>query len=264
MQTFRWRLTILLLLMLAFVPGAARATAADKAPVPSRRENSADQAPQTSVPLAQLDSHGRYPFGMYRGGYRYPFSYPYYRYYSSRQYPFGNGPYGPYGSNYGGYSGNAYDRGVYGTRGLPDAPAPPPDRAAPPRPREEGDSDVADAGAVPLPVQPVPLAAQYYGEPIPYSGGSPFNPSYGGGQLYRIYPYGYGFNNLWFGQNQLIQGFGYYPTQNYSYFYGPPSGMGFYGPEYMPSYYNYSVRNFGPYYPGIGGINGGAGMYQGW
>jgi hypothetical protein len=263
MQTFRWRLTILMLLLLACAPGGARAIAADNEPVPSRRANPVDPAAQTPVRLAQIDSHGRYPFGMYRGGYRYPFSYPYYRYYSNRQYPFGNGPYGPYGSNYGGYTGNSYDRGVYGTRGLPDAPAPPPDRAAPPRPREEADSDVADAGAVPLPVQPVPLAAQYYGEPIPYSGGSPFNPSYGGGQLYRIYPYGYGFNNLWFGQNQLIHGFGYYPMQNYSYFYGPPSGMGFYGPEYMPSYYNYSVRNFGPYYPGIGGVNGGAGFYQG-
>src|SRR5512146_2069319 len=74
-----------------------------------------EQAPgeRTPVRTAQIDSHGRYPFGQFRGGYRYPFSYPYYRYggsrhypYSSRFYPFGVGPYGPYGSNYGGYSGN--------------------------------------------------------------------------------------------------------------------------------------------------------------
>lgn len=257
MKPLRWRLTILVLFVLALRLCATRMSAAENPPVTNHRANPAEPAPQNSTRLAQLDSHGRYPFGMYRGGYRYPFSYPYYRYYGSRVYPFGNGPYGPYGSNYGGYTGNAFDRGVYGTRGLPDAPAPP-------RPGADDASDVATAGAVPLPVQPVPLAAQYYGEPIPYSGGSPFNPSYGGGQLYRVYPYGYGFNNLWFGQNQLIHGFGYYPTSIYSYFYGPPSGFGFYGPEYAPSYYNYSIRNFGPYYPGIGGINGGAGMYQGW
>src|SRR5437879_8646756 len=90
--------------------------------------------PQTPVRLVQLDSRGRYPFGQNLGGYRYPFSYPYYRY-GPRQYPFGNGPYGPYGSNYGGYTGNKYDPGVYG-RPLPPAPPPPPDAALPPRPRQ--------------------------------------------------------------------------------------------------------------------------------
>ena len=44
---------------------------------------------------------------------------------------------------------------------------------------------------------------------------------------------------------------------------GPPSGFGFYGPEYAPQYYNYSVRNFGPYYPGLGGVNNGSAFYQG-
>jgi hypothetical protein len=264
MQTFRWRLTILTLLVLACAPGAARAIAADNDLVPSRRANPIVPATQAPARSAQIDSHGRYPFGMYRGGYRYPFSYPYYRYYSNRQYPFGNGPYGPYGSNYGGYTGNSYDRGVYGTRGLPDAPAPPPDRAAPPRPREDDES--ADTESVAIPIRPVPTTVPMpiYGELVPYSGGSPFNPSYGAAQLYSGYPFGYGMTNMWFGQNHLIQGFGYYPTQTYGYFYGPPSGSGFYGPEYAPSYFNYSVRNFGPYYPGIGGINGGAGMYQGW
>jgi hypothetical protein len=34
----------------------------------------------TEFRTAQIDSHGRYPFGQYLGGYRYPFGYPYYRY----------------------------------------------------------------------------------------------------------------------------------------------------------------------------------------
>jgi hypothetical protein len=241
---------------------------------PSRESRTTQPAPraaaQAPARLAQLDSHGRYPFGQYLGGYRYPFSYPYYRN-SPRRYPFGNGPYGPYGPNYGGYySGNRYDAGVYG-RPLPDAPPPPPDVAPPPQPegvpppRPRDDKPGAeDAAAASSPLRPVPNAAQGYGEPVPYSGGSMFNPSYGGGQLYRSDAYRYCIDDMWFGQNHLIQGFGYYPTRNYSYFYGPPSGFGFYGPEYMPSYYNYSTRNFGPYYPGLGGINSGAGFYQGW
>jgi hypothetical protein len=124
------------------------------------------------------------------------------------------------------------------------------------------EDDENDAGPPIAPARPYIYDSQAYGEPIPYSAGSPFNPSYGGGQLYRVYPY-YNLNDMWFG-NSLIQGFGYYPFQNYSYFYGPPSGAGFYGPEYAPQYYNYVLRNYGPYYPGLGGINGGAGMYLGW
>jgi hypothetical protein len=246
----------------------------------------------------QFGIHSRYPFAQSRGAYRYPFNYPYYRY-SPRHYPFGDGPYGPYGSNYGGYSGNAYDPGVYRSRPyfnapqqFPDAPpapyAPPPpgappqamvvrppaaaplpppqpaDVVPPPRPRQVEEAEAEEAAASSVHARPLPDATQAYGEPVPYSGGSPFNPSYGGGKFYRYYPSGYFLNDMWFGSNRAIQGFGYYPLQNYSYFYGPPSGFGFYGPEYAPQYYNYSVRNFGPYYPGLGGVNNGSAFYQGW
>jgi hypothetical protein len=123
---------------------------------------------------------------------------------------------------------------------------------------------LAETGGVPAgPPPTIPRDPQFYGEPVPYSGTSPFNPSYGGGRLYQWFPHAYFLNDMWFGSNRLLQGAGYYPLQNYSYFYGPPSGFGFYGPEYMPQYYNYSVRNYGPYYPGLGGVNNGAGFFQG-
>lgn len=64
-------------------------------------------------------------------GYRYQFNYPYYRFKPRHYplgapsgypfgfplpgvYPFGAGPYGPAPWNYGGYTGNGFDRGVYG------------------------------------------------------------------------------------------------------------------------------------------------------
>src|SRR5262245_28686340 len=181
------------------------------------------------VPLrpAQFGVHSRYPFAHPRGAYRYPFNYPYYRY-SPRHYPFGNGPYGPYGSNYGGYTGNAYDSGVYGAMPAPygirprgdapppdeDAPAPPPGAppahppafVPPPRPRQVPQPDAVDDVTSSIHARPLPDAGQVYGEPVPYSGGSPFNPSYGGGQLYRWFPNSYFRNDLWFGSNH-IQGF---------------------------------------------------------
>jgi len=265
------RLMAALVVAAAIAIGAPAARSDDTAASTRSRASRTTAARQAPARLAQVDSHGRYPFGQFRGGYRYPFSYPYYRY-GPRHYPFGNGPYGPYGSNYGGYSGNAYDPGVYGTpvpdtrRGArvprpPDAPPAEPEEK--PEEREEAPPEKpARAGGIYG--RPLRDAVQGYGDPLPYYGGNPFNPSYAGGQLFRAFPFGYYSNDMWFGSNHLIRGFGYYPTQNWSYFYGPPSGMGFYGPEYMPQYYNYSVRNYGPYYPGLGGINGGAGMYQGW
>jgi hypothetical protein len=65
--------------------------------------------------------------------YRYQFNYPYYRFKPRHYplgapsgypfgfplpgvYPFGSGPYGPAPWNYGGYTGNGFDRGVYGDR----------------------------------------------------------------------------------------------------------------------------------------------------
>src|SRR5262245_40659374 len=59
---------------------------------------------RVTAPARVAQFHGRYPFAVPHRAYRYPFNYPYYRY-SPRHYPFGNGPYGPYGSNYGGYTG---------------------------------------------------------------------------------------------------------------------------------------------------------------
>lgn len=294
-------------LTLSFLVGFTSASVdqsaqADDASPPSRPRTMRAAAPsQGSVRPVQYSMRSRYPFAESQGAYRYPNSYPYYRY-APRQYPFGNGPYGPYGSNYGGFSGNGYDSGVYGSPfagpygdifgDIPiadatddaDAPEPPadirrpppgaPDTVAPPpatipRSAHYSNDDVVDETGPPI-NRGRPHSyfnSQAFGEPVPYSGGSPYNPSYGGGQLYRVYPY-YNLNDMWFG-NHLIQGYGYYPFQNYSYGYGPPSGAGFYGPnyygpEYMPQYYNYTMRNFGPYYPGLGGINGGAGMYQGW
>ncbi len=245
-------------------------------PVPQRVDRSAAMR-QTPTQPVQLDSHGRYPFGMYRGGYRYPFSYPYYRY-GPRQYPMSTGTNGPYASNYGGYTGNRNSTGIYGSQPLADAPLPPPDAPhpltdapppppdAPPaqRPNQIAGIDPENDVGSQVHARPTPNAAQGYGDPVPYFGGNPFNPTYGSAQLYRAFPFGYHSLDMWFGHDRLIRGFGYYPNQNYSYFYGPPSGMGFYGPEYAPQYYNYSLRNFGPYYPGVGGINGGAGFYQGW
>jgi len=112
-----------------------------------------------------------------------------------------------------------------------------------------------------LPNQPQSFYdSQAYGEPLSYFGASPWNPSFGSGNLYRVNPY-YNQNNMWFGNHQ-IQGFGYYPFQVYAYPYGPPSGAGYYSREYAPQYY--SMRNYGPYYPGLWGIRGGAGMCVGW
>lgn len=223
------------------------------------------------VRVAQLDSHGRYPFGQFRGGYRYPFSYPYYRYGGSRGYPFGVGPYGPYGSNYGGYSGNAYDPRVYSRppsdgRPLPDEPpAPPPADPAPPaRAPQHNPAEAEDGRASSLHARPAPNAAQAYGDPVLYFGGNPNNPTYGGAPAFRAYPFGYYGNGMWFGQNRAPHGFGHYPTQVYNDPDGPPCGLGSHSPEYTPQYDNYNVRNYGPTYPALGGINGGPGYYQGW
>lgn len=231
------------------------------------------QAARAPVQRAQLSSNGRYPFGQFLGGYRYPFNYPYYRY-TPRRYSFGNGPYGPYGSNYGGYySGNRYDPDVYGRPLPPAPPAPPADEGvAPPAaaraasPPECADIEVPLAPPVAGPglgPPPVPHVSQTFGDPLNYYRMNPFNNTYGAGQYFAGFPFGYYVDDVWFGTDRLIYGMGWYPNRNYSYFYGPPSGMGFYGPEYMPQYYNYTGRNFGPYYPGLGGINGGAGFYLG-
>lgn len=228
---------------------------------------------------AQIDSHGRYPFGQFLGGYRYPYSYPYYRYGGPRHYPysFGVGPYGPYGSNYGGYSGSAYDPRVYG-RPLPDGaplpdapPAPPPVNPAPPGniapPARAPQNEPAEANEGPgpaVPARPIPNEGQSYGDPIPSFGASPYDQTYGRGQTFAVNPMGFYDTNMWFGQNRLIQGFGYYPMQIFNFPYGPPSGPGFYSPQYAPQYYSFDVRNYGPAYPTPGGINGGPGYYQGW
>lgn len=250
------------------------------APAPAQLRDARQSPVRTTQPVrtAQIDSHGRYPFGQFRGGYRYPFSYPYYRYGGSRHYPFGVGPYGPYGSNYGGYSGNAYEPRVYGRppfdgRPLSDAPpAPAPGDPAPPAqvepsPRAQQDNPAAmeQGPAVPgVQTPPAPTYGQAYGDPISAIGGSPYSPTYGGAHAYGTYPAGSFGNNMWFGNNRLIQGFGYYPTQIDTDPYGPPSGQGFYGPQYAPQHNNFGTRNYGPAYPTAGGINGGSGYLTGW
>jgi hypothetical protein len=107
-----------------------------------------------------------------------------------------------------------------------------------------------------------------YGDPAPspgqFPGGSPFNPGYGAAQTFRAYPFGYYGDQMWFGQDHLVYGFGLYPIPNYSYFAGPPAGFNVSGPEFYPQYFNYAPRNFGPYNPGIGGLNGNSGLMQGW
>ena len=95
-------------------------------------------------------------------------------------------------------------------------------------------------------------------------GGNFFNPTYGSARAYGAYPYGYFGENMWFGQNRLVYGFGFYPTQIYNYPYGPPNGPGYFGPDYAPQYYQFNARNYGPAYPTPGGINGGPGFYSGW
>lgn len=262
-------------------PRPVRISAAERAGTQVAMGPHVRSAPVRNSPV---NFNGRYPFGQFHGGYRYPFNYPYYHY-TPRQYPFGNGPYGPYGSNPGGYyTGNRYDPGVYG-RPLPPAPAPPAagQPVAPPAPPPADEPDApparkarppaaapdADEGAPPevtgpsLHARPVPNPAQAWGDPVPYYGGNPFNNTYGAAQAFAGFPFGYYVDDMWFGRDRLIYGMGWYPNRNYNYFYGPPSGFGFYGPEYMPQYYNYSTRNFGPYYPGLGGINGGEAFYQG-
>jgi hypothetical protein len=320
----RRSLTISVLVVLACKTApSARADdrSADGMPLPAKSVSA-----RLEVQPVQFGASSHYPFARPPRAYRYPFNYPYYRY-SPRHYPFGNGPYGPYNSNYGGYTGNAFDAGVYGygppgNGYRPDRDAPPPDDEPGPPPgaprgaagaRVPNRPSVSDApvddednptlgngqgtpvvpppAAIipprPINILPPPLTSQQaeilgqtggvpagpspylppdpqiYGEPVPYSGNSPFNPSYGGGRLYRWFPHAYFQNNMWFGSNRLMQGFGYNQLQNYSYFYGPPSGFGFYGTEYMPQYYNYAVRNYGPYYPGLGGLNNGSAFFQG-
>jgi hypothetical protein len=336
MRMTRRSLAIPVLVALVWEPGAPPAHA-DDGTAAGRRQTDWSTSAQTKVQLVQFGASSHYPFARPPRAYRYPFNYPYYRY-SPRHYPFGNGPYGPYNSNYGGYTGNAFDVGVYGNGPPPngfrpnggtpppddDEPGPPPGAPrsttgsrAPIGPRlsgvPTGDGEdysasgngqeapavappAASAPLRPINVLPPPLTSQQaeilgqtggvpagpppglprdpqiYGEPVPYSGNSPFNPSHGGGRLYQWFPHAYFQNDMWFGSNRLLQGFGYYPLQNYNYVYGPPSGLGFYSPpsgfyfygsEFMPQYYNYAVRNFGPYYPGLGGVNNGAGFFQG-
>ncbi len=230
------------------------------------------------APPVRIASNGRYPAGQFLGGYRNPFGYHYYRY-GPRRYPGGNGPYGPYDSNYGGYSGNRYDPGVNG-RLLPRMlldPDAPPDPEAPPAPplapappgapiRAPLAVPVPPALAQPLPggpVQAVPNANMGYGDPAPYSGSPMYSPSYGSSRFYGTFPHGYTNNDMWYGHNGRIPVFNSFPTHNYPYSYGPPSGPGFYSPEYAPEYsvtpFPFVPRNFGPAYPAVGGINGGAG-----
>src|SRR5260221_9138201 len=216
-----------------------------------------------AVRMAQLASHGRYPFGQFRGGYRYPYSYPYYRYGRAGHslYPFGVGPYGPYGSNYGGSSGNAYDPRAYGRppsdgQALPDAPAAPPAAAVPSaRVHQYAPAEIEQGPALSVQSQPAPADAQAYGEPPLYFGGSPFSPTFGSARAYGAYPFGYFGNNMWFGNHRLIQGFGNYPAQVYNYPYGPPNGPGDYSPEFAPQYYSFNARIYGPAYPTPGGFN---------
>jgi hypothetical protein len=236
------------------------------------RPNHSPGAAHAPARIAPIDSRGRYPFGQFRGGYRYPFSYPYYRYGGSRLYPFGVGPYGPYGSNYGGYSGNAYDPRVYALpvpddRPAPDAlpPAPPADPAPAARPLQDRSSEPDEVSGPSVPVGPVPNAVQVYGNPIPYFGGDPFHPAYGGAQAFQTYPFGYSGDSMWFGPNRAAYGgFGYYRPTLYIDPVGPPSGQGYYSPGNAPPYYNFNMRNYGPAYRTPGGINGGLGYYAGW
>ena len=281
---------------------------ADQPRPPARDGRAAAAAGSAPVRTAQIDSHGRYPFGMFRGGYRYPFSYPYYRYHLPRQYPFANGPYGPYPPNYGGYSGNMYDRWVYPRprvvpppvrQGPPATGVEPPEPPDPNEPEPAGQSPPAAApGAA---VQPTPQPDQQaappgaadvlprradgsinpydpsiysnphlysddcWGDPSdPYDMGNPYGPNMGGTLYYGAFPYGIYQDSMWFFGGRGIMGFGYYPQRNYSYFYGPPSGYGFYGPQLYPQYWNYT-RSYGPRYPRGSSINNGiSGFYQGW
>ncbi len=207
------------------------------------------------VRTAQIDSHGRYPFGQFRGGYRYPFSYPYYRYggsrhypYSSRVYPFGVGPYGPYGSNYGGYSGNAYDPNGYtgpsvNGPALPDAPpaTPPDDDARPARAalpaisaptsrrakQSRGGCRVGfhlvktQEPALEVPPVAVGPAPYFRGNPLNAAAGYPFY-NFGSPYLYSAYPFGSFGNSLSFGPNRFLFGFGMFPLPPY---YDYPDGL---------------------------------------
>jgi len=256
---------------------------------------------QAPVRTVQIDSHGRYPFGQFRGGYRYPFSYPYYRYggprhypYSSRLYPFGVGPYGPYGSNYGGYSGNAYDPQVYGRPSpaepsfgpsagpaMPDAPpAPPaaddagprkiapPANAAPsadsaPRSAQPQENSVkAESGSGPtVNVFPVPEMLPALRGPVGYFGGYPTSGGFGLPYTYGVNPFGYFGNTFYFGTPFF--GFGMAPPQPYYYFDGPPSVSGYFNPQLAPPVYNLNGRNYGPAYRTPGGVNLGPAHYDG-
>ena len=115
-----------------------------------------------------------------------------------------------------------------------------------------------------VPVRSIPSEGQAYGDQFPYYGASPYNPAFGSAQAFGVYPPAFFNNNMWYGQNRLILGFGYYPLQVDNYSYGPPSGRGYYSHQNVPQYYSFDVRNYGPAYPTPGGINGGPGYYQGW
>jgi hypothetical protein len=227
--------------------------------------------------VAQVGTYGYYPGGRYRGGYRNPFGYPYYRY-KPRHYPFAVGPYGPYGSNYGGYSGNGYDPNVYGSTvpgGLlgklpePDADLPPTPDGNVPSPQATP-QDVAEpppapvrppasVRAVPTPQNGPPIV----GPPVP-AGPDPFNPTYGAAGNMLMWPPGSWANNMWQRNTGLIYGFGAYPALSFPYVYGPPSGYGYYTPTYAPQYDLSPRRNFGPSYPAAGRMFGGAPYVEGW
>lgn len=273
----------------SYAPRPVQAVRAATAQSHARQEPNAAAARPAPVQMAQIDSHGRYPFGQFRGGYRYPFSYPYYRYGGPRHFPysFGVGPYGPYGSNYGGYSGNAYDPYVYGRPlpngpSVPDAPpaAPPADSEPPASVKPPVDrapqadhgpqsnspqSNPADAEVAPGPsllALPVPTETQAYGGPPAYVTRNPLGLIYGSAPAYGTYPFGF-YNNAWFGQNPLIGGFGVFQPQLYGDPYEPPYGPGFYRPAYLPQYAGFNGRNYGPTYPSAGGINPGTAYYYG-
>ncbi len=116
-----------------------------------------------------------------------------------------------------------------------------------------------------MPTQPTPFAGREYGDPLPQFNGNPYAPTFAGAQAFLAYPYNYLGSNMWYGPNRMIQGFGYFPTRNFNYPFGPPLGPGLLQcSRSAPQYYSFDVRNYGPAYPSPGGINGGRGYYQGW
>jgi hypothetical protein len=160
-----------------------------------------------------------YPFG-YHGAYRYPYSYRYYSY-GPRHYPFGNGPYGPYGSNYGGYTGNRYTPYGYGYGGGYGSP---------------------------------------YGYGYGYATPDYANPgwnwygtgTYGYGSYGMPGSYAYGYDPLYSGQWQYNSGYtgayGYGSAYGYPYtypgYYGSSPYLSIYG-SYGAPWYGYSAGNYG-------------------